>query len=88
MPDDLVDAETLAGLAWNAYERGQLGEATRLVSRASEAAAAGSRRERQLIEVVCLAVTGDTGRAYGLSSEHLAEFPQDALVRRVQAHCA
>ena len=32
-----------------------------------------------------LAVDGDTGRATGLTAEHLAEFPDDHLIGRVQA---
>jgi len=37
--------------------------------------------------VVHLAVTGDLDRASGLAAEHLAEFPGDELIRRVQAAC-
>ncbi len=43
------------------------------------------RRERQLAQIVQLAVAGDTGRAGGLTAEHLAEFPNDELIGRIQA---
>ena len=34
--------------------------------------------------MVCLAVAGESAPAYGLASEHLAEFPHDDLVRQVK----
>jgi predicted aconitase with swiveling domain len=41
--------------------------------------------ERQLVQIVQLAVDGDTDRASGLIAEHLAEFPGDQLIGRIQA---
>ena len=85
MPDDdPLSAHELAVLAWEAYTRNQVADAARLASRASSAAVSGPRRDRQEVEVVCLAVAGQTARAYGLASDHLGEFPNDDLVRRVQ----
>ena len=77
-------AHELAVLAWEAWGRNHVGEAASLASRGSSAAAAGTRRERQEVEVVCVAIAGDRARARDLASEHLAEFPADDLVRRVQ----
>jgi hypothetical protein len=55
---------------------------------ASVAARGRSRRERQLVQIVQLTINGDTGRASGLAAEHLAEFPDDDLIGRVQAWLA
>ena len=85
MPDDdPVSAHELAVLAWDAYTRNQVADAARLASRASGAAASCPRRVRQEVEVMCLAVAGETARAYDLATDHLAEFPHDDLVRRVK----
>ena len=84
---DARDPETLASLAWDAHIRGQTAEAANLASRAASAAASRGRRARQQVDVVCVAVAGDTGRAYGLAAEHLAEFADDDLVRKVQRAC-
>jgi hypothetical protein len=71
-------------LAWDAYTRQQVADAARLASRASSAAVRGPRRVRQAVEVVCLAVSGEPARAYDLAADHLGEFPDDDLVRRVK----
>jgi len=43
-----------------------------------------ARRERQLVEIAALIVTGDKDRAGGLALEHVAEFHDDAeLLARV-----
>ena len=43
-----------------------------------------ARRERQLVEIATLVVTGNTDRAGGLALEHVVEFPDDAeLLARV-----
>jgi len=44
-----------------------------------------TRKERQQIQIVGLAVAGDTDRATALIAEHLAEFPDDELIGLVQA---
>jgi hypothetical protein len=45
-----------------------------------------ARRERQLVEIAALVVTGDKDRAGGLALEHVVEFPDDAeLLARVTA---
>ena len=85
MPDkDRLSAHELAVLAWEASTRNQVADAARLASRASRAAVSCPRRDRQEVEVVCLAVVGESARAYGLAAEHLREFPSDDLVRRVK----
>jgi hypothetical protein len=82
--DDLLSPSELAVLAWGAYSRNLRADAARLASRASVAVQSRSRRERQAVEVVCIAVGGDPVRAYGLAAEHLAEFPDDELIRRIK----
>lgn len=44
-----------------------------------------TRRERQHIEVITLALSGDRDRAAVLGREHLREFPDDVLVAQVLA---
>jgi len=80
-------ALTLAARAWGAWTRGNIATAQRLASSAVGAVRRRPRRERQQVQVVHLAVTGDLDRASGLAAEHLAEFPGDELIRRVQAAC-
>jgi hypothetical protein len=54
------------------------------ISRAQQQSRATARRERQLVEIAALVVTGDTARAAGLALEHVVEFPEDAeLLARV-----
>jgi hypothetical protein len=48
------------------------------ISRAQQQRRATARRERQLVEIATLVVTGDAARATGLALEHTVEFPQDA----------
>jgi len=83
--DDAVPAAELAGMAWQAWARGDAAAARPLARAATMAARGRPRRERQLAQIVQLAVDGDTGRASGLTAEHLAEFPDDQLIGRVQA---
>jgi hypothetical protein len=82
--DDRLSGHDLAVLAWEACTRHQMADAARLASRASTAVASGPRRDRQEVEVVCLAVAGESVRAYGLASDHLSEFPHDELIGRVK----
>jgi hypothetical protein len=84
---DARSPEALASLAWDAFIRGQITEAARLASRASSAAASLTRQSRQQVEVVCVAIAGDAARARDLAAEHLVEFPDDVLVRKVQRAC-
>jgi|SRR5450755_476877 hypothetical protein len=83
--DDAVPAVELAGMAWQAWAGGDATAARPLARAATMAARGRPRRERQLAQIVQLAVDGDTGRASGLTAEHLAEFPDDQLIGRVQA---
>ena len=54
------------------------------ISRAQQQTRATARRERQLVEIAALVVTGDKDRAAGLALEHIVEFPDDAeLLARV-----
>ena len=83
--DDAVPAATLAGKAWQAWARGDAAAARPLARAATMAARGQPRRQRQLAQIVQLAVDGDTGRASGLTAEHLTEFPSDELIGRIQA---
>jgi len=57
------------------------GVQARDAARRGLALAAGlSRRERQHLSIVDEYVGGDAARAYTLASEHLKEFPRDALI--------
>jgi len=54
------------------------------IARAQQRSRATARRERQLVEIAALVVTGDRARAAGLALEHIAEFPEDSeLLTRV-----
>jgi hypothetical protein len=58
------------------------------VARARSARRRISRRERQQLAIIELALTGRLPRASALGREHLSEFPDDVLVRHVLAeHC-
>jgi hypothetical protein len=83
--DDALPAAKLAGMAWQAWAGGDAAAAQPLARAANVAARGRPRRERQLAQIVQLAVEGDTARASGLTAEHLAEFPGDQLIGRVQA---
>jgi hypothetical protein len=48
------------------------------IARAEQQTRTTARRERQLVEIAALVVTGDTARAGGLALEHLVGFPDDA----------
>jgi hypothetical protein len=86
--NDVVPAAELAGTAWQAWTGGDTAAAQPLARAASAAARGRTRRERQLVQIVQLTINGDTGRASGLAAEHLAEFPDDDLIGRVQAWLA
>ena len=81
---DLATAD-LATLAWQAWAAGDAGTARPLACAATTAARGRPRRERQLAQIIQLTVDGETGRASGLTAEHLAEFPDDQLIGCVQA---
>ena len=82
--DDALPAAKLAGMAWQAWAGGDAAAAQPLARAANLAARGQPRRERQLVQIVQLAVNGDMDRASVLIAEHLAEFPSDHLVSHVQ----
>lgn len=82
--DDALPAAKLAGMAWQAWVRGDAAAAQPLARAANAAARGRPRKERQQVQIVQLAVAGDTDRASGLIAEHLAEFPGDQLIGRIQ----
>jgi hypothetical protein len=54
------------------------------LSRAQRLARTTARRERQIVQIATLVITGGSERAAGLALEHAAEFPDDAeLLARV-----
>ena len=58
--------------------------ATGHIARAQEQTRATARRERQVVEIAALVVSGRRARAAGLALEHTVEFPDDAgLLDRV-----
>jgi len=77
----------LAALAVAAAERNE-DVPVDLLEAAVATSSSATRRERQHIEIVAAALSGDAPRARALSYEHLAEFPSDLLVASVVArHC-
>jgi hypothetical protein len=83
MVDDTLSAQALAVKAWDAWLGGHDDTATGLAHAAWAAVEHHPRRERQQVQVVRLAVCGDPDRGRALAAEHLAEFPEDELVRAV-----
>jgi hypothetical protein len=82
---DPASATSLAARAWQAWTLGETTQARILASAAADAAQRRPRRERQQVQVVELAISGDTERASGLAAEHLAEFTGDDLIHRIRA---
>ncbi len=82
---DPASAVTLATQAWQAWTQGQATAAQELARAAQETVQQRPRKERQQVQVVALAISGDLDRASGLASEHLAEYPSDELIHQVQA---
>ncbi|MGD9705319.1 MAG: hypothetical protein AB7J47_07880 [Acidimicrobiia bacterium] len=48
------------------------------IAQAQQRTRTAARRERQVVEIAALAVTGHGIRAAGLALEHMNEFPSDA----------
>jgi hypothetical protein len=65
-------------LAIMAARGGDTATAAGHISRAKQQTRATARRERQIVEIAALVVTGDRDRAVGLALEHTVEFPEDA----------
>jgi hypothetical protein len=73
-------------LAVLAARGGDVDTAADHMGRARTQTGATARRERQLVEIAGLIVTGDRRRAAGLALEHVVAFPEDAeLLARVSA---
>ena len=74
----------LAALAWGRTGPDGVDAAPHDALTASVAGSSSvTRRERQHIEIVVTALRGDRERARALGSEHLREFPADALVAHI-----
>jgi hypothetical protein len=71
-------------LAVMAAGSGDTATACRHLARAQHDARATARRERQIVEIAALVLSGRCDRAAGLTHEHAAEFPDDGeLLARV-----
>lgn len=64
-------------LAVCAADSGDTLAAHRHIARAQQQTRTTARRDRQLVEIAALAVTGRALRAAGLALEHTREFPSD-----------
>jgi hypothetical protein len=65
-------------LAVLAADGGDAVTAQEHIARAQQQTRTTARRERQVVEIAALAITGDGIRAAGLALEHASEFPSDA----------
>jgi len=64
-------------LAVFAADAGDSVSAREHIARAQQHTRTYARRERQVVEIAALAVTGQAIRAAGLALEHVREFPSD-----------
>jgi len=55
-------------------------EPEQALARVLTATVGATRRERQHVEIVALALVGAVARAQALRAAHLAEFPDDVLI--------
>jgi len=79
-----MNAIDLALLAVLAADSGDTTTALEQLSEAQRRARTTARRERQIVQIATLVVSGQHERAAGLSLEHSAQFPDDAeLLARV-----
>jgi hypothetical protein len=76
--DTQTSAIEHALLAVFAADGGDTVTARRHIARAQQQTRTTARRERQVVEIAALAVTGQMVRAAGLALEHTMEFPSDA----------
>jgi len=72
-----MNAVTFAILAVFAREIGDHAAADQHLQAARRHSSKAARRERQLVEIASLIVSGDRERARGLSFEHASEFAAD-----------
>ncbi len=71
-------------LAVMAAVGGDTPTADRHIAWARKQSRANARRERQVVEIATLIVSGNPARAAGLALEHTTEFPDDAdLLARI-----
>ena len=64
-------------LAVLAADSGDTATAQGHIAKAQHQTRTNARRQRQVVEIAALAVTGQTIRAAGLALEHAKEFPSD-----------
>jgi len=81
LSEDAMFGVALAALAWSTRVFGtDNGDGVRALERCLGGSTTMTRRERQHVEVVAMAMRGDVERAQALGSDHLCEFPEDAVV--------
>ena len=73
-------------LAVIAAHDGDGDDASDHIARAHQQTRATARRERQVVEIAALVVSGGRERAVGLALEHAVEFPDDAELLARLAH--
>jgi hypothetical protein len=79
--EDAMFGVALAALAWSMRTFGaDNADGVRALERCLEGSTTMTRRERQHVEVVAMAVRGDVERARALGRDHLREFPEDSVV--------
>ena len=82
--DTQMSAIEHALLAVWAAERDDTVAARGHIARAQQQTRTTARRQRQVVEIAALAVSGQAIRAAGLALEHTKEFPSDAeLLTRI-----
>ena len=74
--------------AARSYTRGEVEGARHALARARSLANGASRQQRQQVEIVGSVINHATCRAAVLGREHLAEFPDDAVVGMLLAASA
>jgi hypothetical protein len=79
-----MNAIERALLAVMAADSGDATTALEQLSQAQRGARTTARRERQIVQIAALVVSGEGERAAGLTLEHTAQFPDDAeLMARI-----
>jgi hypothetical protein len=82
-----MNAVEQALLAIAAAAGGDRSAAQDHIARAQQHVRATARRERQVVEIAALVISGNGERAAGLALEHTAEFPDDAGLLGTVAAC-
>lgn len=79
-PAHLSPATRAVLLAVRSKDAGDAEAAERHLAQARHLVRTSARRDRHLVEIAALVVTGHRHRARGLASMHITEFPDDAAL--------